>query len=33
MAVTERVLALDIYGKLKETEVDTKVVEVAKVKQ
>ena len=32
-AVPERVLALDVYGKLKAEEINTKVIEVARTKQ
>jgi hypothetical protein len=31
--VPERVLALDVYGKLKAEEIDTKVIELARTKQ
>jgi hypothetical protein len=31
--ISERMLALDIYGKLKPSEIDAKVIEVAKAKQ
>jgi late competence protein required for DNA uptake (superfamily II DNA/RNA helicase) len=31
--VPERVLALEVYGKIQETEIDAKVIEVAKTQQ